>query len=107
MQDPTGTNVDEVPVDTNKLSELLTQYGAPVAAATLTKLRCIGGGPEYIKFGRKVRYLPSQARDWAARRKSLHKSTSEHIGRASAPGAEVDLPRSHSASRPFDLTVEG
>jgi hypothetical protein len=92
LRDLKTPNVDEVPVDTSRLSELLTEHGTPVAAATLTKLRCIGGGPEYIKFGRKVRYLPSRGREWAACRKSFQKSTSENVGRASALGNVVDPP---------------
>ena len=46
-------------------------------AETLTKLRCVGGGPEYMKFGRKVRYRPSRGRAWAAQRTVKLRNTSE------------------------------
>jgi hypothetical protein len=35
-----------------------------LAVATLAKLRCIGGGPEYFKLGRKVVYRRSDLANW-------------------------------------------
>jgi Helix-turn-helix domain len=35
-----------------------------LAVATLAKLRCIGGGPEYLKLGRKVVYRRSDLANW-------------------------------------------
>jgi hypothetical protein len=35
-----------------------------LAVATLAKLRCIGGGPEYLKLGRKVVYRRSDLAKW-------------------------------------------
>jgi hypothetical protein len=68
---------DDHPVDTKEMSALLTREGFPTAEATLTKLRCIGGGPEYLKFGRMVRYRPSKGRAWAARRTIERRCTSD------------------------------
>jgi hypothetical protein len=35
-----------------------------LAVATLAKLRCIGGGPEYLKLGRKVVYRRTDLATW-------------------------------------------
>ncbi len=35
-----------------------------LAVATLAKLRCVGGGPEYLKLGRKVIYRRSDLTSW-------------------------------------------
>jgi hypothetical protein len=35
-----------------------------LARATLAKLRCIGGGPEYLKLGRKVVYRRVDLANW-------------------------------------------
>lgn len=58
--------VDDRPVDTRTLAAILTEGGHPIAASTLNKYRCAGGGPPYLKFKRAVRYRPSQAMAWAA-----------------------------------------
>jgi hypothetical protein len=68
---------DDHPVDTKEMSALLTREGFKTAEATLTKLRCIGGGPEYLKFGRMVRYRPSKGRAWAAERTIERRCTSD------------------------------
>ena len=35
-----------------------------LAVATLAKLRCVGGGPAYLKLGRKVLYRRSDLAAW-------------------------------------------
>jgi hypothetical protein len=35
-----------------------------LAVATLAKLRCVGGGPAYLKLGRKVLYRRSDLVEW-------------------------------------------
>jgi hypothetical protein len=45
---------DDTPVDAAAAAAL-----TGLAVATLAKLRCIGGGPEYLKLGRKVVYRRS------------------------------------------------
>ena len=68
---------DDHLVDTKELSALLTREGYKTAAATLEKLRCVGGGPAYLKYGRSVRYRPSVGRAWAAERTQEMRHTSE------------------------------
>lgn len=49
-----------------------------LATATMEKLRCIGGGPRFIRYGRKaVRYAISDLDAWMASR--TVGSTSERI----------------------------
>ena len=47
---------------------LTEEHGLPTAAATLRKLRCVGGGPTFCKFGRRVLYRPTDLLNWALRR---------------------------------------
>lgn len=42
---------------------------------TLRKWRCVGGGPEYVKVGRLVRYTPSGLRKY--KRARTRRSTSD------------------------------
>lgn len=42
--------------------------GIPIAPRTLTKLRVIGGGPTFRRFGRLVIYDCNDLLDWAASR---------------------------------------
>jgi hypothetical protein len=35
-----------------------------LASSTLAKMRCLGGGPPFIKAGRKVLYRPADVADW-------------------------------------------
>jgi hypothetical protein len=73
-------NIDEDhPVDTKTLAAILTKEGYPIAPATLNKLRCVGGGPQYIKFRRAIRYRPSVGRAWAAGRSQELRSTTEQV----------------------------
>ena len=49
---------------------LSERRGIPVAARTLCKLRVVGGGPEFRKFGRLVVYASDALLNWAERRMS-------------------------------------
>ena len=43
-------------------------HGAQVAVATLAKMRSVGGGPAYLKFGRSVLYERAALDRWIADR---------------------------------------
>ena len=59
-------------------SAYLVGRGLPVAVATLAKLACVGGGPEFHKFGRYPRYTTEALDVWASHRlSSALRSTSE------------------------------
>jgi hypothetical protein len=49
-----------------------------LAIATLAKLRCIGGGPAYLKLGRRVIYRRGDLADWLTGR-LVHNTTEAHI----------------------------
>jgi predicted DNA-binding transcriptional regulator AlpA len=66
------------------------QYASPLRVAeaaeyvglspsTLNKLRCVGGGPPFLKFGRSVRYLPEDCRAWRDARRVRHTSEAERL----------------------------
>jgi hypothetical protein len=43
---------------------LLDRWNIPCRPATLNKWRVIGGGPQYVKFGRIVRYTAEWLDEW-------------------------------------------
>ena len=47
-----------------------------ISASTLNKLRVFGGGPAYLKLGRRVAYSVSDLDAWLASKR--RNSTSEH-----------------------------
>lgn len=65
--------------DPEEASRFLTDVcGVPTAKSTLAKLRTIGGGPVFQKFGKHVRYAEARLREYAASRISPERrSTSE------------------------------
>jgi len=46
----------------------LTSAGFPTAKATLAKLRCVGRGPTFRRFGRHILYAPSDLHAWASQK---------------------------------------
>ena len=46
-------------------AEFLTEIGLVTAPKTLAKLRCIGGGPPFCKFGRQILYEICALKKWA------------------------------------------
>ena len=46
-----------------------------LAVSTLAKLRCVGGGPQFLKLGRSVRYERQPLSEWRNKRRVA--STSE------------------------------
>lgn len=51
-------------LDQDQASEYLAEKGLRIAPKTLGKLRVIGGGPAYRKFGRKPIYDPPDLDAW-------------------------------------------
>jgi hypothetical protein len=60
-------------------TELLAGYGLEVAHRTLAKLRCIGGGPPFYKYGRKVLYRSNEILAWANQRVSPSFNSTSNI----------------------------
>lgn len=63
---------------------LAEEHGFPVAENTLRKLRCVGGGPHFHKFGRSVVYRASDLLEWAFNRlgKPLTSTSANSVGGA-------------------------
>jgi hypothetical protein len=69
---------DRTYLSDDEASKILTSEGLPTAASTLKKLRCTGGGPTFVKFGRFARYTLPWLREYAESRLSAPmRSTSE------------------------------
>lgn len=59
-------------------AEYLTQKGFKTSPKTLAKLACIGGGPEFQKYGSRILYTPPNLDRYAESRLSAPmRSTSE------------------------------
>jgi hypothetical protein len=64
--------------NTRQAAVFLTDLGYQTAPATLNKLRCIGGGPEFECFGRRPLYSETALLNWVAvRRTGPLRSTSD------------------------------
>jgi hypothetical protein len=63
--------------------------------SSLTKMRCLGGGPEYLKFGRSVRYEQKAVDDWLSARRVRNTSDAarlpSRLTAAPIAGAEVPI----------------
>jgi hypothetical protein len=70
-------------LDTREASAFLTERGYATAPATLNKLRCIGGGPAFVKFGRRPLYSETSLIEWVqARTTHSLRSTSDPENKA-------------------------
>lgn len=59
-------------------SQFLAGLGLQIATSTLSKMRCVGGGPVFQSFGRFPRYTPRRLREFAQSKLSAERrSTSE------------------------------
>lgn len=56
-------------------SEYLERQGITVAAGTLQKLACVGGGPAYRVIGRNALYTPADLEAWIAGHESRQSAT--------------------------------
>jgi hypothetical protein len=75
MQDSTES---ARPLTRKEASDFLTARGFKVAAGTLAKYACLGGGPLFQSFGRRALYQPADLLEWAASRSSApRRSTSD------------------------------
>jgi hypothetical protein len=51
-------------------AEVCEGYGLPIKASTLGKMRCTGGGPPFVKFGRAARYREDWVLTWLRKKLS-------------------------------------
>jgi hypothetical protein len=69
-------------LDTRQAAAFLTDLGFRTAPATLNKLRCVGGGPEFECFGRQPLYSATALLNWAATRCTKPRRSTSDDGRA-------------------------
>ena len=58
---------------------------ANLSKSTMNKLRCSGCGPDYVKFGKSVRYSPGDVDAWINSLKRSNTSEQLHGGLVPAP----------------------
>jgi hypothetical protein len=68
---------DDRPMDARAASAHLASQGFPLAEATLAKYRTMGGGPAFLRYGRRILYRPSALEEWIASRTRELRNTSE------------------------------
>lgn len=51
-------------LDSREAAAFLTDLGFKTASSTLTKLRCVGGGPQSERFGRRAVYTKQALLRW-------------------------------------------
>ena len=61
-------------------AQFLTESGYPLAATTLAKLACIGGGPVFDSFGKIPLYEPEDLLKWARARSSGKRNSTSDKG---------------------------
>jgi hypothetical protein len=71
------TSDNDRPIDARAASAYLTERGFPLAEATLAKYRTVGGGPAFLRYGRRILYRPSALEECAASRTRELRNTSE------------------------------
>ena len=65
------------PIDARAASAYLAALGFLLAEATLAKYRTIGGGPAFLRYGRRILYRPSALDAWLTSRVRELRNTSE------------------------------
>lgn len=95
MDDLKAIDRDRVFLTDREACAFLDGYNIPLSYRTLAQWRVEGYGPSYHKFGRLVRYTPTDLLDWALaqRREIILKAIDGMAERAAARAAgQMDLP---------------
>ena len=75
--------MSDKPMRRREAAAWLTEQGYPVRSATLAKYATVGGGPEFVSYGRFPLYTPDNLLKWAlARCSGPKRSTSDSGTRA-------------------------
>ena len=70
------------PVDPDNTVEYLKNvHGLRIAKSTLAKLRVLGGGPTFRKFGNRVLYDPTDLDAWAEAKLSKRVTSTSELAR--------------------------
>ena len=65
--------------DTTEAAAYLTRHGYRVAPATLTRMRCVGGGPAFEVFGHRPVYRASDLLAWARSRTTARRPSERAV----------------------------
>jgi hypothetical protein len=68
-------------LDSREAAAFLTGLGFKTAASTLSKLRCVGGGPQCELFGRRPIYSEQALLDWARAKTRTAKGSTPNDGK--------------------------
>jgi len=90
--------------DDLKSTVAAAQY-VDLSPSTLAKLRCAGGGPEYVKFGRAVRYEQAALDRWVASHRAKNTSDAERLPQRLVRGRTVARMAITSPPTPLPLKV--
>jgi hypothetical protein len=83
------------------------KHGVTVAPSTLAKLRSVGGGPSFHKFGRSVLYPRDSLDDWALGKLGrLLRNTSKVAEREAAERSKLELKLAAEAAERRALETE-
>jgi hypothetical protein len=63
---------------------VLRERGVPRTQATLAKYRCVGGGPQFVSFGRQPRYTEAWLLAWVQTVLSAPKRSTSDTGAGKA-----------------------
>lgn len=78
------------------------RWGLMRAPSTLSKLRCVGGGPVFRKFGRFPRYTPTRLDEYAIAQLSPELTSTSQIAN---PGGEAEIRALPSRERKAPLAA--
>lgn len=70
--------------DRKEAARRLTEQGLKTSAGTLTKLACVGGGPEYQIFGNRAVYTDAALTEWAQAKLSKPRRSTSEVSAAEA-----------------------
>jgi hypothetical protein len=85
-----GVKMTKPFLDRSEQADYLTQRGLKITRGQLTKLACIGGGPEYQIWGNRAVSTPEQLDAWVEKKLGApRRSTSEAAKAEEAAEAEA------------------
>jgi hypothetical protein len=91
--------------DTRQAAAFLKDLGYETAAATLNKLRCVGGGPQFELFGRRPLYRETALLNWVATRLSApRRSTSDRGAASQGLRADAHVGELRAGTQPMPAT---
>lgn len=61
-------------LNTREAAAHIRDKGLPCSPNTLAKIRCVGGGPKFYSFGRRIVYSPAELDEWITERLGAAKS---------------------------------